>query len=156
MTTGIIIGRFQVPELTLGHKSLLLRAYDHFDQVGVLLGCSHERNPANPLPYGLRVQLFTEWELTFVEAVHDVPGKDTEWSLAVDRTVDGLAISQRLGKITLVGGRQSFIPHYCGTYPVREFDIWRGKSGTDIRKAITAEDSVSFRKGVIWQVMNAQ
>lgn len=40
MKLGVVIGRFQVPELTPGHKNVLKEAIRNSDQVLVLVGTS--------------------------------------------------------------------------------------------------------------------
>ena len=51
--TGVIIGRFQVPQLTIGHKALIVKAYEYFNHVGFLLGCGLP-GEADPLPFESR------------------------------------------------------------------------------------------------------
>lgn len=156
MTTGIIIGRFQVPELTLGHKALLVKAYEQFDQVGILLGCSLHPNAENPLSFDCRADMLAEWDPVFIGKVEDCPGNNFEWSARVDQEVAYWASIKRLGTVTLVGGRNSFIPAYSGQYPTTEIPVWIGRSGTQVRTAIAGEviNSPEFRKGVIWTVIN--
>jgi bifunctional NMN adenylyltransferase/nudix hydrolase len=156
-TTGVIIGRFQVPELTLGHKALIVKAYEHFDQVGFLLGCC-PADKNNPLPFSARFHMLEEWDPVFVWAITDVPGYDDIWSTAVDQTVAGLCNDHEIdpADVVLVGGRQSFIPHYSGGFPTLQIPVWVGRSGTQVREAVAQDiiDSDNFRKGIIWAVHN--
>lgn len=157
MTTGIIIGRFQVPELTPGHVSLFVKAYEMFDQVGVLLGVPVQPSPDNPLPVEARAQMIGPWQPLFIGKVKDHPGNNKAWSAAVDDQVSFQGEWHELGTVVLLGGRKSFVSAYEGRYPTAELPLWFGKSGTEVRSDITngdVIDSVMFRKGIIWQVTN--
>lgn len=157
MTTGIIIGRFQVPELTIGHKALIIKTYEVFDQVAFLLGYPPLPNRDNPLTLDMRRQMLEEWGPGFVAGLPDVPGNDAAWSATLDVTVTTLCARFNVGGVTLVGGRQSFVPCYSGKYPTLEIPVWVGRSGTEVRKAVAEADpssSSDFRKGVIWAVTN--
>src|SRR3954463_8239683 len=140
MTTGINIGRFQVPELTLGHKALLIKAYDLFDQIGILLGYPDWPDKDNPLTMGMRSQMLSEWDPVFVGGLKDVPGDDYAWTREVDKQVAYWSENCRLGRVTLVGGRKSFVPHYKGSIPCSEIPVWVGKSGTEVRQSVSRAD----------------
>jgi bifunctional NMN adenylyltransferase/nudix hydrolase len=157
MTTAIIIARFQVPDLTIGHRALIASAYHDFDQIGFLLGSPLTGpNLDNPLAFTLRAPMVREFEPVFIREIYDIPGNNGAWSVQVDVAI-GMS-NAALGDVTLVGGRKSFIPSYEGKYPTKAYDIWKGKSGTEVRRAVASEPlhTVEFRRGVIWQVMNGK
>ena len=119
---GVVIGRFQVADLTKGHIELLHRVARRHTKIVVLLGVNAKLSTReNPLGYESRAQLLrTYWE--------DTLGKDTSktlivsplqdratnalWSAQVDQLLDNL-IGPMVPK-TLYGGRDSFAPKYGG------------------------------------------
>jgi hypothetical protein len=156
MSTGIIIGRFQVPELTVGHLALLVRAKQEFDKVGVLLGVAPTIDRRNPLDFGTRMEMLRPWT-NFVCPIFDCPGGDKEWSQSVDRTINYYTYRGRLAKgdIILVGGRDSFIPHYRGAFRVKQYAHFSDSSGTASRSSLMEWDqpkTADFRRGIIWGV----
>lgn len=81
---------------------------------------------------------------------------DEQWS----RQVDDLITTAFPGPATLYGGRNSFIPHYKGRHPTRQFDFGEDEtdpSGSSRRKLVGAQarNSVDFRAGAIYALMNA-
>ena len=63
MKTGIIVGRFQVPTLTDGHKYLIKKATIEVDQLIIFIGDTKDGKltPHDPLPYEARVKLINQY-----------------------------------------------------------------------------------------------
>lgn len=161
MTLGVIIARFQVPELSLGHKYLINSALDRYDEVGFLLGVCGQ-NRANPLNFTMREQMVREWMVKmpprFIAPVFDCPGDNKAWSEQVDKLLDIYASVAET--ISLVGGRDSFIPSYMGkhgAYYIEQLPFAVASlCGTEIREQVGIANSADFRRGVIWQVFNGR
>jgi hypothetical protein len=158
MTTGVIIARFQVPELTIGHKAFIIKVLENFDRVAFVLGePAGKPDGMNPLTTELRTPMLTEWDPVFIAPLKDVPHDNDRWSMNLDRLVAQASETYRIGDVTLVGGRMSFIPSYRGTLPTKELPVWVGQNGTQVRENIMNSaplDSVDFRRAVIWTVGN--
>jgi len=154
---GVVIARFQVAELTEGHKHLLSTVYDRHNSVLVLLGCNGTNSSTsnNPLDFEARRLMVNAFmpDATVV-GIND-SNCDTQWSSDVDKAISvNTSISS---KAYLYGGRDSFVHYYKGRHDVVEIDSIVGYSGTESRKDIadgTSKSSVCFRKGAIWATQN--
>lgn len=153
---GVIIGRFQVPALTDGHKALIRYVRGRHDIVMVLLGVAAQPfSKRDPLPFWMRHDMLLEFDDTlFVQPLSDSVSNDV-WSDTVDRTLRG----QFPGVgITLYCGRDSFAPHYTGHLPVHIFeqDV-PSESGTQVRAEIsgTLYSNYDIRLGAILAVQNS-
>jgi bifunctional NMN adenylyltransferase/nudix hydrolase len=156
MQLGVIIGRFQVPELTDGHKKLISHVRQQHGKVLIAVGCivSKERTKRDPLDYGVREAMIKEFASdALVIPVMDCPGNDEMWSQNLDATLRAICPT---GQITLYGGRDSFIPHYKGNHNTYKIELEFSPSGTDIREFTGNRIRVSgdFRAGVIYSMMN--
>lgn len=152
---GIVIGRFQVPELHDEHKKLIQRVLDSHPRVFLFLGlspCKCTYN--NPLDFATRKSMieaaFPNVEVFYIEDM----ACDEAWSEELDKQ-----IRRHLGpsqKAVLYGGRDSFIPHYLGKHPTVELIPDAIISGKEIRKniGIKSKNDPAFRAGVIWAMEN--
>lgn len=154
---GVIVARFQVPELHEEHLSLIQKVVNTHPRVLVILGlaadackCTHN----NPLDYPTRKAMiektFPNVEVLYIKDV----GNNEVWSKDLDKI-----ISSQIGpeqKVILYGGRDSFIPHYRGRYTTEELMPTKFISGKEIRKnvGIKSKGTKEFREGVIWAVEN--
>jgi len=150
---GVIIGRFQVPDLHEGHRDLIDTVRKKHKKVLMFI-CSTRgvRNTRrNPMDYYTRMKMVQEHypDMAFA-SLWDIPNDDHAWSKTVD-----VKIQETFGDhvtAVLYGSRDAFIPHYFGNFPVVEladsFDI----SGTQARAAVSDEvrQSSTWRKGIIY------
>lgn len=149
---GVIVGRFQVPDLHAAHRELIQHVCDQHGKVLVFLGVSPLwATRENPLDFEARKQMIlASFPNVNVFYIKDVPS-DELWSQRLDEQI-GDMISPRQTAV-LYGGRDSFIGHYSGSFPTREFqqDVW--VSGNEIRKNISRRStkaSADFRAGACW------
>lgn len=154
---GVIVARFQVPELHDEHKALVQKALDLHPRVLVILGLASDACKCtynNPLDYPTR-KAMVEKEFPNVEVLYikDV-GNDVLWSKELDRIINSQIGPNQ--SVLLYGGRDSFIPHYCGKFPTQELVPTKILSGKEIRKnvGIKSKATPQFREGVIWAVEN--
>jgi bifunctional NMN adenylyltransferase/nudix hydrolase len=150
-TIGVIIGRFQVQELTEGHRALIDTVCRNHKKVLILLGYTPgvfgTRN--NPLDFQTRrLMIHDIYPHIEVHAVRDL-ADDTEWSRAVD---DRIGEIFEMGSKVIYGSRDSFIPHYNGRNKTVELDSTVPISGTKVRREASEEvkQSPDFRRGVIY------
>ena len=148
-TTGVVIARFQTHTLHAGHLYLLNWANNRNDQLCVVLGTTliiPTKN--NPLSFQVRKEMVLEaFPNAIVVEVIDCPS-DEVWSRRVDKAI-GAAVGTNA---TIYGSRDSFVPHYSGTYPVETVPQIDSPSGTDLRAQCTDATvcSAEFRKGLIY------
>ncbi len=150
---GVVVGRFQVPDLHAGHRDLIDRANAHqklLIAVGVAPGLLTQRDP---LDFPTRQQmLLAAYPNATVIALADEP-TDAGWT----RTLDGLVrLHYPLGEVVLYGGRDSFVDTYQGTFTTRLIDETPAASGTREREQVRdrALGDRAFRQGVIYAANN--
>jgi cytidyltransferase-like protein len=129
--TGVIIGRFQVPYLHLGHIHLISSALQKCDKVVILLGTSTVKDDRNPFSIIQRMhtihRVFPQIPIIVLQDRAD----DKAWSLDVDN------ILLTLNKPVLLHSRDSFKDHYLGMFDTHEIEEIPGYSGTELRKQKT-------------------
>lgn len=148
---GVVIGRFQVPQLHEGHQQLLKAVRDRSDYLVVLLGVSgldgYVRE--NPLTFHQRATMFTElFPDTVVLPLMDEPTNEA-WSESLDAI---LATVYPLETVTLYGGRDSFAAAYTGKCKVETVDMQPAVTtqGTLHREAIQESRNLEFKRGQIY------
>lgn len=154
MTTpvGVLIGRWQVDRLHDGHIALIDQIRKWHPKLLLLLGVrSGPTDPSNALDFRLRERMLRGLapDATILPLL-DRPGDDDRWSDEVDALIRTVFPTEGA---TIYGGRESFIPHYKGTYPTKKLDLgFDAFSGTQVRQNIAAQprDSEDFRAGVIY------
>jgi bifunctional NMN adenylyltransferase/nudix hydrolase len=150
MRLGVIIARFQVPELTEGHKKLIEFVKAAHGQVLVCLGTTPVLgSKRNPLDYATRAKMLHAYDPDLLIAgIEDQPS-DTLWSEALDKEI---LKHCPIGEVALYGGRDSFIPYYSGRYKTFAVETELSASGTDIRQVTANRIRVSadFRAGIIY------
>ncbi len=150
---GVIIGRFQVPELHAGHRKLFETVLARHKRVLVLLGIPAWRGGVqNPLDYKTReLMIQSLYPNVTVSYIQDRLSNE-EWSSDVDKTIRTMYPFE---KVTLYGGRDGCIRFYTGgfkTVETLEDPAFAAESGTNIRSQTAAlpRNSSDFRAGVIY------
>jgi len=153
---GVIIGRFQIPDLHQGHRELIDAVLSEHKKV-LLFICSTPGvlvTRKNPLDYFTRMKMIqAEYPNMAVLPLHDMPN-DHDWSKIVDKK-----IAETFGNhvsVVLYGSRDAFIPHYFGRYPTVELAESVDISGTAVREAASNEVRThsEFRRGVVYAAHN--
>lgn len=173
-TTGVIIGRFQVPYLHKAHKKLISEVLRKHTSVIFLIGKRPTPvNYENPLPSTVVYKMLDEYiRSNRLDLGHNIQIKsiadrrsDKIWSASVDSYIEELMYdeyTQTTPGFILYGGRDSFISHYSGKYKTVELDLGECVSGTELRDtasrlhvcndlSLYTED---FRNGQINAIMN--
>ena len=177
---GVIVGRFQVPELTEGHKHLFVKACLTFKKIIIILGdtktfpSGYKRMDSHdPYSFELRKTMILEWanEYTMLQdklygiyKIEDI-GNLGLWNEKLDQMLEFLGEKDYV----MVGSRDSFAQGYRGKYPVHIIesdDEFKNISGTEERQhlyktyaeLIRSEGNVSseFRKGILWGLMEKE
>jgi len=149
---GVIVGRFQVPELHQAHIDLIRTVCDAHSKVILFLGLSPVMvTRENPLDFEARKQMILErFPDVNVLYVKDHPS-DVAWSKRLDEMIADVTTPAQ--SVVLYGSRDSFIRRYHGNLPTRELVQEVFVSGSETRKAISARSvkaSPEFRAGVVW------
>jgi bifunctional NMN adenylyltransferase/nudix hydrolase len=146
---GVIIGRFQVPELHDGHHHLVRHARERHEQLLIMVGSRQSfPTPKNPLSFTMRrAMILAHYPDAVIVEVHDHPS-DHEWSMRVDRIIAALYPGM---SATLYGSRDSFLPYYSGKNVTVEVSTIPSKSGSELRDWIKENplNTSEFRHGVI-------
>lgn len=157
MEVGVVIGRFQVDNLHQGHRYIINNALQNHRKVIVFLGvppiCGTR---INPLDYPTRERMIrAEFPDVFVLPLRDCQS-DEKWSAQVDDLIQ--RVVPNVKNAVLYGGRESFVPHYCGRFKAVEIESGIGyNSATEERKEIgkIVRSSADFRAGIIYATQNA-
>lgn len=153
---GVIIGRFQVPDLHDGHRDLIDAVMSKHKKV-LMFVCSTPGvlvTRKNPLDYFTRMTMIqADYPNLAILPLHDMPN-DKDWSKVVDKK-----ISETFGdhvSAILYGSRDAFIPHYFGKFPTVELAESVDISGTAVREAASDEvrQHSEFRRGVVYAAHN--
>ena len=151
---GVIVGRFQVAELSEGHKVLINNVRENHKQCIVVIGISPTLGTKqNPLGYIARIKMIqSSFPDVIISYITDKPS-NKEWSIDLDSLIRAIC---PLGSICLYGGRDSFISSYEGINPTFETVVIHPHVGTKIREDIGKEvcNSIDFRKGIIYASQN--
>lgn len=148
---GIIVGRFQSPELHTGHIDLINSVISQHSRVIIFLGLSPVKvTSKNPLDYEARRIMINEvYPDIEVHYIKDVPS-DVRWSKNLDSMIGELLYTGQ--HCVLYGSRDGFQKGYHGKYPVVELRPNTILSASDIRKSTSnkVKGTFDFRAGVIW------
>ena len=152
---GMIVARFQVDELTDGHKDLIQYVADNHSRAVIFLGVSRCKcSVNNPLDYRTR-KFMIEKDYPNIKILYI---KDCHSNILWSNNLDDLIRKELNGDETAVlyGSRDSFIKYYSGKFPTKKLEPKRIVSGSERRKELSNEvlASGAFRHGVIWAVMN--
>jgi bifunctional NMN adenylyltransferase/nudix hydrolase len=153
LNVGVIIGRFQVPELHEGHRRLFGEVAAQSDVVVALLGVSpvDGYTAENPLSFNQRRTIVNQsFPNIAVFPLYDQQTNE-EWSLQIDRLIGG-AYPHDEHLVILFGGRGSFVDSYKGRYPTQQIKFVPPvtDAGTDLRAAIKQANSPDFYAGQIY------
>lgn len=149
---GIIVGRFQVPELHSAHLELIQTVCDRHGKVVIFLGLSPLMvTRENPLDFEARKQMLLDaFPNVNVLYIKDRPS-DAIWSSRLDSMIADITTPSQT--VMLYGGRDSFIKHYTGAHPTEELESSVYISGSEIRKEVSkasTHGNPEFRRGVVW------
>ncbi len=150
---GVIVGRFQIDELTAGHVSLFDAAERNHAMILAVLGSSPVRNTRRcPLDFESRRQMIAaRYPDARIVELMDAP-IDSDWVRSLDNIIQ--RNTPPGVNITLYGGRDSFIQCYNknnGKYKTVEVPYCGKVSGTSRREHVALQSSSTgnHRRGVI-------
>ena len=150
---GVIVARFQVPELHKGHRYLVSEVLGKHRDVLVVIGVARGKpTNRNPLSFAMREAMvrsaFPERNLTIVPLVSS-PTSFANRSAGIDALI-AKHFPER--SAVLYGSRDSVTSSYTGRFPSVEVRTIFGGSASEIRERVDVIDSTDFRDGVIYAV----
>lgn len=153
---GVIIGRFQTPELHSEHIKLIQYVLDRHEKVILFLGISPTlANKKHPMDFITRKYMIEEqFGISKLIIMPLSDNKSDEiWSKQLDSKIKEVF---PLGSVTIYGSRDSFIPYYKGVNKTLELQPDVFVSATDIRELASKKviSSPEFRAGIIYSVYN--
>ncbi len=151
-TVGVVIGRFQTPELHEGHTKLLDKVTSKHSNVVLFLGIPRIQNTKrNPLDFTTRSKMIKMVYPDVIILPLDDNLCDHKWSTQIDNALRSLYPETNA---ILYGSRDSFIPNYHGKFPTKELPQKKSHNATDLRAAASSETLTSddFRAGVIYGI----
>lgn len=159
MSYGIIIGRFQVPELHSGHCLLFDTVMKkHNGRIIVFVGVSPVFDERNPLDFETRKNVIeNKYDDLIIVPLPDCKSND-EWASNLDNMIQQII---PFHPAIIYGGRDSCIEiyrKYSNKYDTEIINdnVFANVSSTVIRQEIASspELSSSFRKGIIYSTYN--
>lgn len=143
MKIGVIVGRFQVPQLHVGHLHLINTACSEFDKVIVFVGVTKDKKLSShdPLPYEARKLMLQEYKSDLiVYPIQDI-GNWEKWVEKLDELIDCVCKVEYLEdpEIFILGSRDSMVTGYeksSGKYKTKYISSVGDYSGTQIRNKI--------------------
>jgi len=155
---GILIARFQTPELTAAHRHLIEQVATRSVRVAVMLGVTRALSKKDPLEFILRKWMVEDfWTEQYPDRAGDlfiIPDHncpcDDEWARRIDEHVDALAVAG--GTVTVFCGPDGAGAAYQGAggrHTVEIFDSHRTHA-TAVRANVMPERTAPFRRGVIY------
>lgn len=151
---GVIVARFQVPELHKAHKNLIDHVLRRHKKVLVLLGVAPVKiTRNNPLDFMTRKSMIQHAYPELAILPLKDQASDAVWSKSVDAAIASIFDDQTA---VLYGSRDSFIPHYQGRFQTVTLEAQHRISGTEIRLMASEEvrTSKDFRAGIIYAAFN--
>jgi bifunctional NMN adenylyltransferase/nudix hydrolase len=129
---------------------------DRHDKVLIVLGLAPTRGTTNnPLDLQARSQMVRESYPDVEIAYIQDQSEDEAWSRKLDKVIE--AHTTPTQTVMLYGGRDSFIEHYSGSYPVSALESDVVFSGTVLREEVSrsaTRKTRDFRAGAVWQAFN--
>jgi bifunctional NMN adenylyltransferase/nudix hydrolase len=150
-SVGVVVARFQVPEMHAGHRYLLDEVTARHPLMLVILGLAPTwvASSRDPLDFETRkAMVLCAYPGALVVGLPDAK-TDHDWSLALD-TLVAKTCPER--SAVLYGSRDSFIAHYRGGLKCIELPSMGGCNGTALREDAREHpcQTREFRAGAIY------
>lgn len=158
---GVIIGRFQVAQLSNGHREILdyVLRKKHTQNILILGNSPIKLTIKNPLDFESRRRMIESdpnysGKFTIIY-INDNPS-DKVWSEELDKLISDITNHRKSSEVILYGSRDSFKNRYYGHYPSEEYQQRLYSNGTQIRSDCGKKfgHSADWRSGIIYSTQN--
>ena len=156
-SVGVIVSRFQIDELSLGHKHLIDYVSKRHDKMLIALGVSprinSKRDPMDFLTRKMMVEdFFIKEHIRVKLEVLSIEDKSSNhvWSESLDALIEQHFPRH---KVVLYGGRDSFLRHYRGKLEGKTIRDKKEFTNATLRRVFISkhpEATPNFRRGVIY------
>lgn len=154
---AVIVGRFQVVELTEQHEQIFDKLFDEYDHVLAMVCLSSiQGTKANPLDFASRQQMLNEkYPKLQIRYIKDVKS-DKEWSYNLDLNIANYSKGFWVNKIDVYGSKLNFIDHYTGQYNTVEIPQISYTNPHHVLKSISSriDKNQDFREGCFYVANN--
>lgn len=154
MTLGIVIGRFQVPDLHPSHHILISQAARNSEQLAIFIAIPKARGTNyDPLDFLTRKLMLQEYYPDAILLPLPDNRSDEAWSTQLDKKISELQHEDQ--PVTIFTGPNGLASSYKGNYnieTVEEVPEYEGASLHPLKQ--TPRNSAEFRRGVIYGVSN--
>ena len=155
-SVGVIVARFQVAELTQGHKEILEYVLNKgHNQNIIFLGIAPTRaTKNNPLDFDSRRRMLEEaYPGKFIIMYQKDEPSDITWSRSLDQKIEDIANGR---DVVLYGSRDSFGKYYHGKFRFEEYHQRLYCSGTEQRLLAgkQVKSSRDWRLGCVYATQN--
>jgi bifunctional NMN adenylyltransferase/nudix hydrolase len=153
-SVGVIVARFQVPELHAGHRHLIAEVLRRHPKAFIVLG-DHGglRTDRDPLTFKERAAMIEEAfpaDSIMTGRLRDHPFCHKRWSAWLDELIES---KYHHHKVVLYGSRDSFLDLYTGGLTTQLIPAISTVSGTEQRKAIVHSPAMTARQAIIHHEM---
>lgn len=150
---GVVVARFQVPNLHEGHRYILDYVLKRHRIALIILGCSPIQTDRNPLSFEMRRDMIESLYPHKFTIVHSdsLPSSYEERSRRIDCVVRETFPNR---DAIIYGSRDSFVHTYQGAFETEEVPTIFSGSATELREKIAVINSPDFRSGVIYANMH--
>lgn len=151
---AVIVGRFQVSDLHIGHRHLIDTAMQINDRLLIVITViDAEPSNRNPLDRKTReLMLQQAYPNAVIRWLFDMPS-DEAWSEALDKIITGVTSDS---PATIYTAEHSFLDFYVGEYETKRINKIHSISGTEdrIEAAKLPLADANFRRGIIYCATN--
>ena len=143
---GVIVGRFQTPELYSGHKAIIEYALKAYEKVYLILGVQATRaTKRNPLDFEARKRMMEEAYPSKFEQILYIQDKNSnvKWSDYLDSLIEYTIPKNETP--TLIGTKNGLLSKYTGKFQVEvreSLEIFNSSSEKIVK-------DLQYRKGVV-------
>jgi hypothetical protein len=152
-TLGVVVGRFQTPELTSGHRHLLDVVEGQVSRLLIVIGETlGGPDKDNPLDFYVRYQMIKNFKPRAIVVPLFDRLSDSEWSRTLDSLCEGIARQNET--VLMYGSRDSFLGHYYGKFGRVTVGEVMFQSATRMREIYRRNpiDNRDFRAGIVYGV----
>lgn len=148
---GVIVGRFQVDSLHMGHLYFILKVLKKCDHLCIFVGHRVVRSKSDPLPVELRIQSIETLLKDQMSKITILPLPDVnDDKIWVSNLIEKVSnITNDSNNVTYFGSRGSFLPYLPETLNKKYIVSLSNDSGSYVRSNIKSIDSKDFRSGYI-------
>lgn len=139
MRYGVIVGKFQTPALTDGHKTLIKLAAENSDELVIFIFNKEiSFSLSNPLSYDTREKMLANFVINEVKKkAHFYGLSDQKYASVLQKSIDDtLEIHHECGTkhtATLFGGPGNFAESYSGKFDAEIVNFVRSRTSSELR-----------------------